>query len=176
MSLQTLKDQFQDYAKDIKLNIGAVLSEEGAPGLNKNQIFGVALASAYQTKNKTVIQAIETEAAEVLSDEERNAAKAATVIMAQNNVYYRFNHLTEDKEFSKMPAKLRMNVIGRPGIEKLDFELYSLAVSALNACGMCINAHITEVKKAGMTNEGIQSYVRIASVVSAAAQAIEIEQ
>ena len=175
MSLQKLKEQIGDFGKDIRLNLSSVLSEEGAPGLKINQIFGVALASAYQTKNKAVISAIEAEASSHISAEEKEAAKAAATIMAMNNVFYRFNHLSDDPEFKKMPARLRMNVIGKPGIEKADFELYSLAVSALNACGMCINAHVKEVKKGGMTNEAIQSSVRIASVISAAAQAVEIE-
>ncbi|MCE3232692.1 MAG: hypothetical protein K0R98_949, partial [Rickettsiaceae bacterium] len=30
MSVQELKDKFGDYAKDIKLNLSSVLSEEGA--------------------------------------------------------------------------------------------------------------------------------------------------
>ena len=61
--------------------------------------------------------------------------------MAMNNVYYRFVHLASNPEYGTMPAKLRMNVIGTPGIDKDDFELFSLAVSAMNGCGMCIDSH-----------------------------------
>ena len=50
--------------------------------------------------------------------------------MAMNNVYYRFVHLASNPEYGTLPAKLRMNVIGAPGIDKADFELFSLAVSA----------------------------------------------
>jgi len=74
-----------------------------------------------------------------------------------------------------MPAGLRMNVIGNPGIEKVDFELYSLAVSAINGCGMCIDAHVHEVVKGGISKQGVQSSIRIASVLAAAAQALIIE-
>lgn len=176
MGIQELKSKIGDYAKDIRINLGNILTEEGAPGLNLNQIYGVALSCAYQTRNHELISAIENEALEKTSAEERQAAKSAASIMAMNNVYYRFNHLVEDPEFSKMPAKLRMSVIGNPGVEKVDFELYSLAVSSLNACGMCIKAHVNEVKKAGLTNEAVQSSVRIAAVVNAAAQALEINK
>ncbi len=171
MNLQELRASLEDYAKDIKINLGNVLSEEGAEGLNQNQMLGIALASAYATQQADVIAAIESEASAVLSDEERHAAKAATTIMGMNNIYYRFVHLASDKDYAKMPANLRMNVIGSPGISKIDFELMSLAVSAINGCGMCIDAHVREVEKAGVTKSGIQSSIRIAAVVNAAAQA-----
>lgn len=173
MSVEKLKDQLPDYAKDIRLNIGTVLTVEGAPDLTQGQIHGVALASAYATKNAEVIAAIEAETAS-LSEAEQTAAKAAATIMGMNNIYYRFVHLAGDEEYKKMPAKLRMNVIGSPGIEKVDFELYSLAVSAINGCGMCIEAHNHEVLKGGVTKLGIQSAIRIAAVLHAAAQALTI--
>ncbi len=40
-----------------------------------------------------------------------------------------------------MPARLRMNVIANHGIDKLDFELISLAVSAVNGCSLCVTSH-----------------------------------
>jgi lipoyl-dependent peroxiredoxin subunit D len=176
MSLQNLRDCLGDYAKDTKLNLGSVLSEEGAPDLTTEQIYGIALASAYATKNASVISALHMEASTTLSDAAQNAAKAAATIMAMNNIYYRFSHLVSDREYSTMPAKLRMNVIGNPGIDKADFELMSLAVSAINGCGMCMDAHVHEVTKAGISKLGVQSCIRIASVVNATAQAIEIAE
>ncbi len=174
MNMQQLKSQLGEYAKDTKLNLGSVLTEEGAPDLRQNQIYGIALASAYATKNAAVVQAVLSDAASALSEAEVNAAKSAATIMAMNNIYYRFVHLVSDKEFGKMPAKLRMNVIGSPGIEKVDFELYSLAVSAINGCGMCMDAHVHEVTKAGTSKTGVQSCIRIASVINAASQATVI--
>ena len=171
MELQTLKSQLGDYAKDTKLNLGSILTEEGATDLSQNQIYGIALASAYATKNMATIQALLSESALALSAVEINAAKAAAAIMAMNNVYYRFVHLVGDKDYGKLPAKLRMNVIGAPGIAKVDFELYSLAVSAINGCGMCMDAHVHEVTKAGISKTGVQSCIRIAAVINAVAQA-----
>jgi alkyl hydroperoxide reductase subunit D len=170
MTINDLKNNFGDYAKDIKLNLGSILSEEGSPDLKQNQIYGIALASAYATKNPALVRAV-LEDATVLSDAEKNATKSAASIMAMNNIYYRFSHLVSDKDFSKMPAKLRMNVIANSGVEKLDFELYCLAVSAINGCGMCMDAHVHEVLKAGISKLGVQSAIRIASVINATAQA-----
>lgn len=176
LNLQSLRDALPDYAKDIRLNLGSVLTPEGAAELSQAQIFLVALASAYATKNYGVISAVESEAAETLDESSINAAKAASSIMAMNNVYYRYVHLSNDDEIKKLPAKLRMNVIGAPGIAKLDFELMSLAVSAINGCGMCIEAHNHELLKAGASKVMLQSAVRISAVVNAAAQALVISQ
>ncbi len=175
MSVQTLRNQLPDYAKDTKLNLGRLVSGEEVEGLTHNQAYGIALASAYATRQADVIAAVSGEVAGTLSDAEINAAKAAATIMGMNNVYYRFVHLSSDKEYGTMPAGLRMNVIGNPGIDKTDFELMSLAVSAINGCGMCLDAHIQEVTKGGISKQGVQSSVRIASVLNAAAQALLIE-
>ncbi len=176
MSLNDLKSHLADYAKDTKLNLSKVLSEEGAPDLTPTQIYATALASAYATQSEMVVQAIAAEAAAVLSDADMQAAKAAASIMGMNNIYYRFLHLVKDKEFGSLPANLRMQVIANPGVEKVEFELYSLAVSAINGCGMCMEAHVHEVLKGGISRLGIQSAIRIASVVHAAAQSVFIEQ
>jgi lipoyl-dependent peroxiredoxin subunit D len=174
MTIQALKERLSDYAKDIRLNLSSVLSEEGAPGLSLEKIVGIALATAYATRDPRVIDAISTEAAFVLDPKEVEAAKAAATIMAMNNVYYRSMHLAEDAEIAKLPAKLRMSIIANHGIDKTDFELYCLGVSALAGCGSCISAHAREAKKSGISNEGIQSAIRIASVINATSQALAI--
>jgi alkyl hydroperoxide reductase subunit D len=94
--------------------------------------------------------------------------------MAMNNIYYRFAHLVSDKSYAGMPAKLRMNVIANSGIDKSDFELCCLAVSALNGCGMCMEAHTHELVKAGFSKQAIQSCVRIAAVMNAAAMGVSL--
>lgn len=174
MSIETLKTQLFDYAKDIKLNLSSVLTEEGSADLTQKQIYGIALASAYAIKNYDVIEPVLNDAISILSDVDIKGAKIAATMMAMNNIYYRFIHLTSDKSFAAMPAKLRMNAIGNPGIDKIDFELNCLAVSAINGCGMCIDAHTHELIKAGVTKLAIQSTIRIASVMNAVSTGIEI--
>lgn len=170
-TLETIRDAIPDFAKDIRLNLGSILGEDGAPDLNRDQQLGVALASAYSVDNAALVAALE---AEVSDDAIKNAAKSAASIMAMNNIYYRFVHLVEDAEIKAMPAKLRMNVIGNPGIAKVDFELMSLAVSVINGCGMCMEAHTHELVKHGVSKLAVQSAVRIASVVHAAHHSLRI--
>lgn len=175
MSIQALRDQLPDYARDMKLNLGSLLTEEGAPGLNARQIYGTVLASAYATKKVPLILVAQTDAAAQLSEADITGAKAAATIMAMNNVYYRSLDLLHDEEIKKMPANLRMNILRDPGISKEDFEIYSLAVSAVNGCEMCLNAHAEGLKKLGVSRQAIQSAIRIAAVIHSIAQVMTIE-
>jgi alkyl hydroperoxide reductase subunit D len=85
-----------------------------------------------------------------------------------NNVYYRSLHLLHNQEYRTIPARLRMNIIANPGVEKVDFELWCTAVSAINGCGMCLDSHEAELKKHGVPAAQIQTALRIAAVVNAA--------
>jgi lipoyl-dependent peroxiredoxin subunit D len=172
MSLQTLKDALPDYAKDLKLNLGSLAQEAS---LSESQRAGTFIASAYGVGVASVTHAIEAEFAGAMSAAQLNAAKAAAAIMGMNNVYYRFTHLAENREYGKMPAKLRMNVMANPGAPKADFELWSLAVSAINGCGLCIDSHEKVLREHGLTAEQIQAAVRIASVVAAVAAVVRSE-
>lgn len=164
MSLKDFAATLPDFAKDVRLNVGSLLNE---PVLNDQRKYGLFLACAHATGHKPLVDAAEAECAAKLSPEAANAARAAAAVMAMNNVYYRFTHLAGNQEYRNLPAKLRMNVIGQPGIDKVDFELFSLAVSAMNGCGMCIDSHEQVLKKAGVTAEVIQTAVRIGAVVQA---------
>lgn len=173
MSIDSLKQALPDYAKDLKLNLSSLATE---PSLTEQQRAGTFVAAAIASRNARVTSAILEDAGAKLSPEALTAAKAAAAIMAMNNIYYRFVHLSSNEDYGKMPAKLRMNVIGKPGVEKADFELWSLAVSAVNGCGMCVDAHERELRKAGIGSEAIQAAVRIAAVVHAVATVVDAEE
>jgi len=173
--VDTLKDRIPDYARDLRLNISSVLTAQGAPGLNVSQLWMVAFASAIASRNADLARGIEAEAAARLTPAEIEAARSAAAIMGMNNVYYRFLHLVEDEEYAKLPARLRMNVIGSPGIAKADFELVSLAVSAVNGCGRCVTAHERVLRQHEVSREAVQSAVRIASVIHAVAGVLDYE-
>ena len=173
MAVDALRARMPDYAKDIRLNLSNIFQ---STALTETQVWRTALASALATRNAEVIAAIAEDAAKKLTPEQQNAAKAAAAIMAMNNIYYRSIHLLSNKEYSKLPARLRMNIIGNPGADKLDFELWSLAVSAINGCGMCLDSHEREVLSKGASKEGVQDALRIAAVIHAAAAVIDGEK
>lgn len=172
MNVDGLKDLLKDYAKDMRLNLNAVLGESPT-GLTEESRLGVFLASAYATKHPDLIRSAE-EIASGLNPQQKEAARIAATVMAMNNVYYRFVHLNEDEAMGKLPARLRMNAMVNHGIEKTDFEFMSLAVSAINGCGMCMKSHREVLQQHGVDNESIQHAVRIAAVTAATAQALVI--
>ena len=170
MSIDALKDGIGGFSKDVKLNLSSMLNDATLQPQTK---YGLFLAAALATRNTALTAAFEAEAASKLSPEAHNAARAAASIMAMNNVYYRFVHLASNKEYATKPARLRMNVIANPGVDKADFELWSLAVSAINGCGMCIDAHEKVLRDAGVTSEAIQTAVRFAAIIASVAVALE---
>lgn len=171
--MQDIKSQLPDYAKDLRLNLDSVLTEGGAPGLSAKQIAIVALASAVAARHEPLTRAVATFAARELDQAAFDGARAAAAIMSMNNVYYRFTHLVSEQEYAKMPARLRMNVMANPGIEKIDFELASLAVSAVNGCGMCVDSHEKTLRQHGVSAQAVQSAVRIAAVLFSVAVTLE---
>ncbi|MCB9990789.1 MAG: carboxymuconolactone decarboxylase family protein [Rhodospirillales bacterium] len=169
MSIDSLKEKLPEYAKDLKLNLSSLSQEEI---LNEQQLWGCFLASALTGRNAEVIAAIGAEAAQHLSAEAMEAAKGAAAIMAMNNVYYKFTGMMGD-DYRTMQAKLRMNIIGNPGVDKIDFELWSIAVSAINGCQYCVKSHEQKVVHDGMSREQVQAAVRIASVVQAVSAVLD---
>jgi len=176
MTIQELKNNLPDYAKDLRLNLESVLSEGGAPGLDAKQIALVALASAVAARYKPMTDAMDAFAADTASREERGGARAAAAMMGMTNVYYRFVHSVSDDEYATLRASLRMNVMRSPGCDKTAFELASLAVSAINGCAACMNSHEKTLRKSGLGAQAVQSAVRIAAVVHAAAVILEQEE
>ena len=166
MSLKQLVDTLPDYAKDLRLNLSSLLSDQT---LGDQRKYGLILACAHGTGYKPLVEAAEAEIEGKLSPEAANAARAAAAIMAMNNVYYRFVHFASNPEYGTMPARLRMSVIGNPGIAKDDFELFSLAVSTQNGCGMCIDSHEKVLQQHGVKAETVQAAARVAAIIKAVA-------
>jgi len=171
MSIDALREKIPAYAKDLSLNLSSLAGETV---LNDQQKWGCFLASAYAVGQPDVVKAINATA--VLSEEAKTAAKAAAAIMGMNNVYYRALHLMSNHEYRTLPAKLRMNVIGNPGVDKTDFELWCTAVSAVNGCGMCLDAHEAELRKHNVPTPQIQAALRIAAVVNAVSRVMAAEE
>ena len=166
MSLKEFADTLPDYAKDLRLNIGSLLNDQT---LSDDRKYGLILACAHGSGHRPLVAAAEAEIEGKLDQAYANAARAAAAVMAMNNVYYRFVHLASNPVYGTLPAKLRMNVIGSPGIDKADVELFSLAVSAMNGCGSCIDSHERVLSQHGVKPEIIQAAGRIGAVMKAVA-------
>jgi lipoyl-dependent peroxiredoxin subunit D len=170
--LDAIREALPEAAKDIRLNLGSVLQ---AGALSPAQRWGVAIASAIAARNPALRDAVVADAAAagvqaaVVDD-----ARAAAALMAMNNVYYRFRHLIGKTSYGEKPARLRMNRLARPATSKVDFELFSLAVSAINGCENCLRAHEQAVLDGGLSEEHVHDAVRIAATLQAAAVGLEL--
>ena len=165
-TLQALAETFPDAARDVRMNLPSVLSESS---LEPRLAQAVALASALASRSEALADAIE--ASVDLDEDARDDARAAAALMAMNNVFYRFRHMVGKHVYAEMPARLRMTRLGKPRLPKADFELLSLAVSAIHGCEACVRAHEKAVLESGRTEANVLDAVRIASVVHAAASA-----
>ncbi|KAF0183341.1 MAG: alkyl hydroperoxide reductase subunit D [Alphaproteobacteria bacterium] len=172
MSLTALRDALPAYAADQQVNID-VLSAETL--LTEQQKWGCFLACAYATGVAQVIKAIEADATSRLSADARVAAKSAATVMAMNTVYYRAINLLNNHDYRAAPAHLSMLALSQAGVDKIDFELWALAVSAVHGCGSCLNAHESDLHKRGVSLERVQAALRIASTISAVSATVLIE-
>jgi alkyl hydroperoxide reductase subunit D len=174
MSLDELIDRTPSYAKDLKLNYSSLVRQQSE--LSPQQLWGTVIASAMASRNPELTRAALTDAASHLSPQALDAAKSAAAIMGMNNTYYRFTHLIQNEKYKTIPARLRMNSIRSHGIEQADFELWCIAVSAVNGCGACMDSHERVVREKGLAEEKIAAAVRIASVIHALACVIDAER
>lgn len=170
MTIDQLKDRIPDFAKDVRLNLASMMADET---LSPQSKYGLLLASAIATRNPIVTAAIEAAAGMVMTATAVEAAKSAASVMAMNNVYSRFIHLVSNPDYKIMPARLRMNWLGNLRVDRADFELWVLAVSAINGCGACMDAHEKALRQSGVGSDTIQTAVRFAAIVQSVAVAIE---
>jgi len=172
VSVDNLKEALPEYAKDLKLNLGSI---SRSTVLTAEQLWGTLLASAAATRNTQVLAEIGAEAADELSAEAYHAALGAASIMGMNNVFYRGRGFLDGKYDDLRPG-LRMNIIGNPGVDKANFELWSFAVSSINGCGHCVTAHEHALREAGVDREVILEALKAAAIVTGVAQAITTAQ
>ena len=173
MSLDALRQSLPAYARDLDLSLQTLLDETL---LTDQQKWGAIVASGHAVGAPGAVQAIEVAAiAAGLSAPALSAAKAAAALMAMNNIYYRALHLMQNAEYRTLPARLRMNIKSNPGVAKTDFELWCLAVSAINGCGACLDAHEQELRTRGVPAPAIQAALRIGAVIGAISHVVQAE-
>ena len=169
--LEEARDALPDAARDLRLNLQSVLAEST---LSPAQRWGTAVAAAVASRNARLRDAVIAEARVEADPAAVDDGIAAAALMGMNNVYYRFRHLIGREVYSEKPARLRMNRIAKPAGPKVDFELFCLAVSAINGCETCLKSHEKVVLGGGLGEDQVHDAVRIAAVVHGAAVALDL--
>lgn len=172
MTIEQLLETVPTYAKDLKLNLQAMLKQAE---LTEQQTWGTVVTAAITARNAKLIEVLLPEAEKHLSPEAFHAAKGAAAIMGMNNVYYRFTHMVPGEKYPTIPARLRMQVIKTHGSNPVDFELWCIAASAINNCQACVTAHERVVLEKGISEEAVLAAVRIAAVIHALAEVFDTE-
>ena len=162
--LQTLDNSDARYIRDLKVNVGNVLVTSH---VTEKEAALLALAITANQKNNVLIAGFQKLATEKEATiEEQNEAISCASLLAGNNVFYRFRHFQQKESYNTMQAKIKMNIMMKPVLGKEFFELISLAVSAVNGCEMCVNAHEHSVIELGATEERVWDAIRLAAVIT----------
>lgn len=164
--LQTLKDRLPEHAKDIRLNLDAVIARSS---LAPEDALGVALAAAFAARSKALVDVFKA----AVPPAEGYAALTAATLMAMNNVWYPYVEMAGDDELRTLRPELRMNAYAtHGGVSKAKFEAYALAASIVGKCHFCVKSHFDLLKAEGLATQQLRDIGRIAAVVSATAQVL----
>jgi lipoyl-dependent peroxiredoxin subunit D len=168
--IDALRETFGEPAKDMKLNLSTIA---GSEYLDAEQIWGVALASAYFVNEPKLLAALLADAkASGVAEAVFEDAKAAAVVMGMNTIYYRFRHLVGKESYKTKPARLRMSWMAKPKTSKATFELMSMAIAVLEGCEICVKTHEASILQHGLSEEHVHEAVRIAAILQGSAVAL----
>lgn len=173
MTFSELVDTIPEYAKDLKLNLGNVMEQSE---LTEQQAWGTAVACSLAARNRQLYGAVVAEAGARLSPQALFGARAAAAVMGMNNVLYRFRHYASNQGYGTIPARLRMQSIRTHGADPADFELWCLAVSAVNGCQVCVDSHEQAVREKGLSEETVMAAIRIAATIHALAAVVGADE
>jgi len=169
-SLYLLEKGNSRYVRDLKLNFTSTFTSNH---MTEKECALVALTIAVNNNNKVLIEFFEKLAlSKEATEAEIGEAVGCASLLALNNVFYRFRHFTGKEKYTQIPARVRMQLMSSPVTGKEFFELMSLAVSAVNGCEMCVNAHEKSILGLGATEERVFDAVRIASIVTSAGKVL----
>lgn len=162
-TLQSLRDALPDWAKDIRLNLDAVIERSSLPLV---EALGCALAAAFAARSPALVAAMR----ERLQPQDAEAALTAAALMGMNNVWYPFVEMAGDEALKTLRPELRMNAYAsHGGVPRRQFEACALAASIVGKCHYCVRSHYALLRQEGMSTQQLRDVGRIAAVVHAAA-------
>ena len=169
--IATIKERIPNYAKDIRLNLDAVL---GRSSLEPQHAAGAALAAAFAARSRPLVDAIRS--GDALDATHAQAALTAAALMGMNNIWYPYVEMAADVDLRTARPELRMNAYAtHGGVDRPSFELYALAASIVGKCEFCVQSHYKLLRESGFTTQQLRDVGRIAAVINAAAQVIVAE-
>jgi alkyl hydroperoxide reductase subunit D len=172
--IATLIRKLPNYASDIKINLEKIFITNNEH-LSQEALYSIALSIGYALQHEYILNHIRTDAKTVLENVDATACKIATVVMRMNNMFYNFRDMVEDDEIKSIDSGLSMVTLNDVGTDIMIFEMCCLAVSIINKCKYCIMVHKNKLLKREVTKDAIVEIAKIASVLAASADAMQIE-
>ncbi len=171
MTLQAIKDRLPDYAKDLRLNLDAVINRSS---LTSSHAAGAALAAAFAAEAPALVAVLQDES--LIDAAHARAALTAAALMGMNNAWYPFVEMADDADLKTLRPELRMNAYANHGgVDRASFELYALAASIVGKCEFCVGSHYKRLRESGFTTQQLRDVGRIAAVLQAVAQVLAAE-
>ena len=163
-ALDMLEEGGSRYMADLKINFKNSFESEL---LSKKEVALLGLALAVNAGNRLLKEFFRASSLENgATAAEIGEAAACASLLSANNVFYRFRHFMNKEKYNEIPARIKMNIMGRPVTGKEFFELMSLVVSAVNGCEMCVTSHEKSLIELGAKEERIFEAVRLGAVVT----------
>lgn len=156
-------------ARDLRLNLKRILEESE---LSKEEGALALLAVSSSEEFKDLIdysRKLLSECPEITPEMVQEAAESAA-IMGMLNMYYRFRHMIQSGQGDDVyslynTAGLRMTSLAKPKLGKERFEMLAFAISILNGCESCINAHEKMLREMATDSKKIHDLARMAATV-----------
>ena len=158
---------------DLSMNLNRMLRDDQLPERTKLLVglgVSVAMGSA---------QAADFFAAAALkagrTREEVFSAVSLATSMGLYNGYVRFKHqLTRETAtaFEAFRPGLNAEAVRASGFSASEKEAICLAVSSANDCSGCVEAHVAEARKAGLTDQQIDEVIKVVATVMPLAKSL----
>jgi alkyl hydroperoxide reductase subunit D len=169
-ALDLLEGGKSRYLADLKINFKNSFESDH---LSKKEIALLGVALAVNANNIILKEFFNANAtAEGATAEGIAEATGCASLLSANNIFYRFRHFVNKEKYNEIPARIKMNIMGRPVNGKEFFELMSLAISAVNGCEMCVKAHEKSLIELGSKEERIFEAVRLAAVITSVSKIV----
>jgi alkyl hydroperoxide reductase subunit D len=169
-SLDLLEEGKSRYVADLKVNFKNSFESEH---LTKKEVALLGVSLAVNANHVVLKEFFKNNAvSEGATAAEIAEAAGCASLLSANNVFYRFRHFVNKEKYNEIPARIKMNIMGRPVTGKEFFELMSLAVSAVNGCETCVKAHEHSLIELDSKEERIFEAVRLAAVITSASKII----
>jgi alkyl hydroperoxide reductase subunit D len=177
MKMQELVAGLPEYAENLRANFEAlVVRADESSGLDHELSWGTMVVVAMVAGSAAVTLAVMADAAETMSAVALESAKRAAATMSLTNNFYRHHSLTKDEELKNLRSGLRLGSMRRSADKSVEYKLWCVALSVLNACGSCVEANEREARELGATPEQIAGVLRLGALVKAIAVVVEAER